>query len=461
VVSPLPDDEKENRVIAEELSALSNPKELTKDTTKSTDSTLSDTSRKDVPTTPSGRLALPDLIGMGDIRRAVQDVSPEDRIEWDQHSVGSSGRIKRARKRARSSSPIPSPAKTPGRFNKKGESLHPPVDPGSELWGRYSLNGSNAPTPQGPTIPALAHIMHTSSPQPCKEKAAPRSAVSLRRAKSCGIQFPKRRRVGGPDEDDVFTESVNLGPSKISVLIERVQEGLAQPKQEYTETKSSDLHLPRETHFDGGESRAPVGQISLEMGTAAQNQSIGDESHPQPKSDMIPNPPPVRSDSSDYGDFDDDELDDETLLNAITKSEVPIYIPPNKPTLEVPPDPPPEMLPSAKVELRRPLSVKDSKTLETSTFKTGDDEFDDLDEDLLAADLEDMVAKFDDQNPTEAKVSSINKPRKDVTVSKADSDDEFGDDGLDDLDFEVAQAAATQSIQQTANSLLPVRTRLP
>jgi hypothetical protein len=44
---------------------------------------------------------------------------------------------------------------------------------------------------------------------------------------------------------------------------------------------------------------------------------------------------------------------------------------------------------------------------------------------------------------------------------RADSDDEFGDDGLDDFDLQAAEVAATQSIQQTANSLLPVRTRYP
>jgi hypothetical protein len=38
-----------------------------------------------------------------------------------------------------------------------------------------------------------------------------------------------------------------------------------------------------------------------------------------------------------------------------------------------------------------------------------------------------------------------------------DSDDEFGNDGLDDLDFEAAEATATQAVQQTANSLIPVR----
>lgn len=44
-------------------------------------------------------------------------------------------------------------------------------------------------------------------------------------------------------------------------------------------------------------------------------------------------------------------------------------------------------------------------------------------------------------------------------VSNADSDDEFGDNGLDDSDLEAAEAAATQTMQQNGNGLLPVRTR--
>jgi hypothetical protein len=44
-------------------------------------------------------------------------------------------------------------------------------------------------------------------------------------------------------------------------------------------------------------------------------------------------------------------------------------------------------------------------------------------------------------------------------VSNVDSDDEFGDTGLDDSDLEAAEAAATQTMERTGNGLLPVRTR--
>lgn len=194
-----------------------------KNTSEAFESIHSDHIRSDFPSTPAARLALPDLIGMEDVRRVVQDISPEDRIEWDRHSSASSFGLRRAKKRARSSSPISSPAVQ--------TYLNPQINPSSELWGRYSLSGSNAPTPQETTVPALAHIMQTSSPRPSKDGTTPRSVAGFRRTTSCGSQFPKRRRVTGLEDDDIFSECATIGPSKLSVLIERVQEGFAQTKQ--------------------------------------------------------------------------------------------------------------------------------------------------------------------------------------------------------------------------------------
>ena len=283
-ISLLPDDEKENSSVMDALSKPSSHKQSVKnagaqlakerdteevecqpmkkgdvvdvdeqavsdrheDPLKSYESRPSKTTSSGFPSTPAARLALPDLIGMEDSRRVVQEISPEDRIEWDRHSsTSSSFGIKRAKKRARSSSPMSSPVP---QHNPSAQ-----IDPGSELWSRYSLNGSNAPTPQGATIPALANIMQISSPQPQKDGTTPRTMVGFRRTTSCGTQFPKRRRVGGANEDDVFTESVEIGPSKLSVLLERVQEGLAQPKP--SENKSSHTGPPSAGHISNKESQ--------------------------------------------------------------------------------------------------------------------------------------------------------------------------------------------------------------
>lgn len=158
---------------------------------------------------------------------------------------------------------------------------------------------------------------------------------------------------------------------------------------------------------------------------------------------------PVRSNSSDYGEFDDEDLDVSLLDVFDSKPEIAVSNPKNgSASVRRPPDPPSQSLAQTGPDLNA------SESFDTSTLK---DEFDDSDEDMFAADLEDIVAKFDTQNSAggHALPASKNTNR----ISEADSDDEFGDGGLDEQDFEAAEVAATQSIKQTANSLLPVRAK--
>jgi len=421
---------------------------------------------RDVPTTPAGRLALTDLIGMGDIRREVQTISPDERIEWNHDkdmipgSESAFGAIRRARKRARSSSPTGSPsAQASPRFSAKFESMNPQVDPGSELWGRYSLNGSNAPTPQGPSIPALAHLMHTSSPQPSKEGGTPRSASGFRRANSCGNQFPKRRRVGGCEGDDVFTESATIGPSKLAVLIERVQEGLTQPRKPPTSpASSSSPQNPLDRPLDDVEEVKYVVHDHPQELEAAPELSLPRTNAVTSKIEPVipPQAPKVqRSDSSDYGDFEDDELD-ETLLEVLEEGAAP--------TPQVPPNPPPQPFPQTLDRYRPPLQMETSESFESGTLKADSDEFGDSDDELFTADLENIASQFDTKTHGRGKTTSIggagaSGQRARLARAKSESEDEFGDGGLNDLDFETAEATATQSIQQTAGCLLPVRTR--
>lgn len=405
------------------------------------ESALLGTSSNHVPSTPAGRLALPDLIGMGDIRRTVQNVSPEDRIEWEQHSSNSSLAIT-TKKRARSSSPISSPAaKTPSRFNDRGELLHPQLDPGSELWGRYSLSGS---TPQGQTIPALAQLMNTSSPQVSKERAGARAMSGFRRANSCGNQFPKRRRIGGPDED-VFTESdASLGPSKLSVLIERVQEGLVQPKQPHDETNfSRPSSLSNRQFSEDNQVCTPFGQDSLPKSTTRDKSQC--ELRTAPKNIETPHQS-SRSEESDYGEFDDDDLDDLTLLDTASRACG---------------SPASSHEPLSRTAQQATTSPNVPQNRGFNDEKTNDNVFDDSDEDLFAADLGHLETNFDSQHPAQANKASASDQLEGIVALGADSDDEFGDGGLDDLDFEIAEAAATQSKQHKTSSFLPVRTKFP
>ncbi|PBP21854.1 DNA replication factor Dna2 [Diplocarpon rosae] len=462
--SLLSDDEKENNEAKTRTLIL---KEDTANTLIVSQEQPALPARKFVPSTPAARLALPDLLGMGDVRRPAQSVSPDERIEWDKKkddvSGSGFGRVRRARKRARSSSPT-------GSSPARAFSSHPQVDPGSELWGRYSLNGSNAPTPQGPSIPALAHIMHTSSPQPTKAGTTPRSGRGFRRANSCGNQFPKRRRTGGPENDDVFTESAAIGPSKLAVLIESVTEGLSHaPGVNTLQKRLESYPASHRRPPSDGENESQTQQSHLK-----QNENTIIDCDQEPVSEdsigiVLPSLP--ENEDTDYDEFDDDELD-ASLLEIVDAQDLASVLPP---------DPPPQrrtaditanvirqdlplqrcltikaMAPPTGLETK-PHKLSKTSDSEGSPLRAEKDEFGDSDDDMFTA----IASQYDAPNPVANRVSRMAKQNfgeaKQIRQmpSKAESDDEFGNDGLDDGDFEEAESTATQAFQQTGNSLLP------
>lgn len=425
--------------------------------------------RTEVPTTPAGRLALLDLMGMGDAKESGHEVSPEERIQWDHnkdmiHSSASSfNGVRRARKRARSSSPAASsPAQTSGHFRKRTGLPETPIDPGSDLWGRLSHSGSNVPTPQGQPNPALANIMYTSSPQPQKEGTTPRAVAGFKRANSCGNQFPKRRRVGTQTDGDVFTEANNIGPSKLSVLIEKVQEGLTQPIQSASPDVSSKSSTPSKRVYENMEVEPQPREELLQDPPRILARSR-QQSPRKPARWAAPPPVPV----SDYGDDDIDE----SLLEAFDDSRAGSIL---ESVREVDSIDQPRRVSqrSSTIEPEPNLPLADTDKNESSksnTINDDDDEFDDSDVDMFAADLEILASKYDrpatpqaDQSlpkPVLLEVSKAQRPRTLHVPDSDDSDDEFGIDGLDESDLVAAELTATQSIQQSANGLLPVRTR--
>jgi hypothetical protein len=405
---------------------------------------LPDLNKAICPSTPASRLALPDLIGMSDVERLVETISPDERVEWD-HSKDESSQettpfqvVRRANKRARSSSPV---ASSPA----YGKGEHQQLDPGSELWGRYSLNGPNAATPLRPSVPALAHLMQTSSPQPLREGTAPRGLSSFRRANSCGTTFPKRRRIGGAD-GDVFTEPANIGPSRLSVLIERVQECMSQQKPHIPPNEScSPLHAGhRDALF-------AVGQAFPTF--EPQQYAQVPDAMPIAEIDRQERRASVQANSSDYGEFDDDELDISVLDALDSQPAAQTFLGARTA----------EPLSAAVIQhpSRSPGKVavpihEDEESVGT-VKADDDDEFGDFDDEVFE-DLENVVSQFDTRAPVKVPDKMLySLPPAGEIVQKADSDDEFGDDGIDENDFEAA-VAATQSLQKT-NDLLPVRKR--
>lgn len=439
------------------------------------------------PTTPAGRLALPDLIGMVDVQCVQQEISPDERIMWDHdanavHSSASSyGALKRVKKRARSSSPTSvSPAQASSHFSGKSTfDLHrlnlslkmPQADPVNDLWGRYGLNVEQA-TVDGPPLPTLAHIMSTSSPQSSKEGIFSGSEGSLRksmgRSNSCGTDWPKRRRLVMAEEqplEDVFTESFNAGPSKLSLvsaLLGKVQDGYSNTgKPKRTMEPSSSSPIGNTAFLSGREESSPLRQVvnlpamsSNDVRAPVDCTSVGDVEHADTSNQLKDD-----SDSSDYGDFDDEAFEESMVGVPITNSVSAFGGLLDGPT-------PSQTLSLDESHLK--ISADMDTMHDPASQKNEDEDFSDMDEETCAEDLESMVARYDLGLPVEDTISSklvkgakvvedgASKLVAQTKVSGAESEDEFGD-SFSDTDFEAAEAAATQSLQQSASSQAPVR----
>jgi DNA replication ATP-dependent helicase Dna2 len=424
--------------------------------------------RVEPPKTPAAKLALPDLIGMVDAKKVEQHISPDERVTWDHNasihsSISSYGALKRAKKRARSSSPTSSPGQASTHSISNGEAfdLHrlsqslktPQRDPSLELWDRYGLSTDKG-APQEPQIPALAHIMYTSSPQSSKD-ALPRSEGTLRksmvRSSTCGTQWPKRIKAEAREQGhggDFFSEPFNTGASKLSLvstLLGKVKEGYTSTEMSnpYIEpSSSSPIPLGRKAlvKMDGSSPLSHVRTVAVKTEASKEIRPDDDPSH-QPQLPVGKLGYDIASNTSDYGDFDDDVFD-ESMAEATNTETASL------PTIEA----------GSLVESQQPSSLH---TVAGMTPQEDSDEFGDMDE----ADLEDIAAKYDTNVSSEVMTDSIRAglDQKDGTGKAAlehvnvGSDDEFGED-FDDNDFEEA-AAATQSFQQSASTMPSVRTR--
>lgn len=437
---------------------------------------------KAIPATPVGKLTLPDLIGMVDAQSAEQDTSPSERVLWNHniaglHSSVSSSKASR-RKRARSSSPVSSPAQASLNSKSKTEAFDlkqftqllktPQTEPGSALWDRYA-HGAEHLGALPPSIQALAQIMYTSSPQSSREGSCARTA-RLQRASSCGTQWPKRRKIMQTDEpleDDVFSDKVKPGPSKLSrvnALLEKVQGGFTGT----AEVAIDGVHLDSSPVPSGSgnhlRNSSPTPRECIQLPTnakACEYETVGitAEAEIEPGYNAE-----TELTSSDYGDFDDEEFD-ESIVDALLPRQ-------NDATYDACPKHYPHR--GSRYGVANDIFPPDNGTtkssgdklknsVSTDTFVEEDDEFGDIDD----ADLEDIAARYDSQQPIEVSVTSQSlKMAPTLVVPTAefaqDETDEYEDDmdDMDDIDFEVAETAAAQSLQDTIGSHAPVRSIL-
>ena len=359
---------------------------------------------KPVPSTPGDKLALPDLTTMADMKRARESVSPEERLLWDVEgsSISALKDLPRGKKRARSSSPIPT--------------VSPQVrtGPDFDIWRSHSLKGSD-----------FEHIMQSSSPQHTKEGHTPRTMARLKRTQSLGnnhyIPSNKRIKRSSPEKDE--SQANKAQRSKLSTFIENLRKDLTQSAQPTPNRALMEVKSPSQKVFS---SQRPSVEKTIDE--------------------------PVKG--SDYGSDDDFDLLGESILNIFESTqETPLARIGQSPRRK-----PPFKPPGDATNATTPVTVLAEKTSEVGISKIDEDEFDDGmdDADFDEALVETSFTAEQDQ-VVSAKTKSPSKQQQIGGVSGAVCDDEFGDD-LDITDFEAAEAAATQSLHGARSSLLPVRT---
>lgn len=449
----------------------------------------------ETPATPSSKLALPELIGMMDVgsMAQLQLKTPDERVMWDQaiNAADNNGPSyvapRRGRKRPRSSSPMSSPGNASSHFgaNPEAGDLQQPgvhaghAGPGLDLWSGYAI-GADKCTPRGPQNPLFAHLMgNSSSPQSANVKNSASREGTFKRSISCGTQFPKRRKVGVFEDHtatDVFMgpmKSALSKPSRVSELLDGIKVAAVSPdKSALSACPSSSSPIPRSKGWSerkemhqasplGAKDRHVTGDTGIVGGEAPRFQL-----QPEEKDDTIVS---QKSDStsSDYGDFDADQFDESFL--AVLES--------NQTSIQTSQSPATRTHPEA--QYTRPIPPTTTQESPTAVIKPKvvphadaeeEDEFADSDEEMFAADFEEILSKYDTlpapvvigNQPAmrQGELAEGKGPDNKTVADIPDSDDEYGDD-LDDTDFAVAEASATQALQNSASCFSNVGTKYP
>lgn len=408
---------------------------------------------KECPKTPAPRLPLSDLIGPSDEARFAQaiakaDSSPEDRIMWQLSPRGTPNasqtpamRKERRGKKRPPTSPLYSPnvdspagkkrQRGPFNFQRLGVPLKTPLaDPAVQLWSKYSSTNSG---PMGDRAVNSARLFST-------EGGLGQSPLGLRRSYSCGPDWPhsrlKRRKTNSsediPETDESIEEQLekeedlgNHGPgpsrlSRVSRLVEKVKETLEKPSS-MPNISSSSSSLPHIHGYPLDITSSPTGRIakrsydSLEGRNFTNDESFGS------------------SDTEDFGDFDDDEIDIVMLEKAEKLAENQIV--------------------HRKVSFSEPMPhlnisppVKQPKL---PAVESEDDEFDDGDDAFYTEDLENIISKYETQSaPSAPTTYSTNTSQQQLQVNPQETAnaiaasqvmDEFGDIDFDEWNEEELQ----------------------
>lgn len=432
---------------------------------------------RDYPKTPAGRVPLKELIGNSEEQNELQSSpTPVDQVLW-KHSPSNLDEEniqlmpwRKDKKRARSSSPhleqleavnhlVHHEERTYFDLQNLQKSLKTPqADPAGDLWSRYSLPTTDKRASDDVTSPTLANFLNSSSPQTPARYAGVQESGGLRRTLSCGLEWPvsaaKRRKVTKNLDQASTRESIGVETgqnadsdcniSRVNLLLEKLQHGFArsatEPERlgpssssplERTSTAHSQ-HVSQIAHANSLKQglqepgKEHASQLAAPATRSSQNQHTGEQSCSQ------------GTDKTPVSEFGSDGID----LDLLEEVDASIRA---------------ASLHDNKEEMHAPLENTSTPPLEDTNVETAKDEFDDIfgdsDNDLLAADLEEVAALYDQRGlpAISEQAASESVPGDEVHPSSApkkacievSSEDEFGDD----LDFEeiaVEYIRATQ-----------------
>lgn len=203
------------------------------------------------PSTPGMRIPLEELIGSFDesTRKAqLPQESPEERIGWIPNSSSTLLTPNRKRKRARSSSPS-CPTTSSQRQEAstffagaaaQTEKRTPDADPAAALWKQYATNERQNKDEEN-KLPAIGQLVFEGSPRALE---TPAKNAGFRRWASTGNDWPtsktKKRRTATRTSINLWQDAQvveSAGRSKVSTLVDRIQESLATQKLASFESK--------------------------------------------------------------------------------------------------------------------------------------------------------------------------------------------------------------------------------
>lgn len=417
-----------------------------------------------LPSTPAVRIDLEDLIGNTEdiFNRPAPLGTPGDHVHW--HNGPNSSDVasavpttQRSRKRARSSSPASSQLERSAHFGTQGEdngsdrpqksARTPDNDPTQDLWRRY-MNANGSRHGEDGTLPSLARLPPSSPTTPSTDT----KDSGLRRTVSCGVQWPtsksKRRKLEASDSlnrtKNIFAASRREilarempKTSRVSLLVEKIQESLARQARADDEPSSSTPLPGRHSQMalsQGSPIRSPSKQRDNRNQSAALSSAPAEVVATRETSEAM------------LDDFDDDDLDldffeeVEKGMSQVAVSRHPTTV--KNEQQDMRPEFQTQQHHQEQQDQNEPKRLAESNIIVAKDFtKTSFDAFDDEDEeDLFTTEMESLVAQVDSQGKGNTTVKVPQAP-KDVTQplpTIPEMDGSFDDVNDDDLLLQIA-----------------------